>query len=410
LSIAGFGISAEWQGFLHPKAMRGIAHSAATGPYTDPSSCAIKAYRWMRATLRLRGEALSVHPADHLEKDSAMSADTRSNGSELRPQSQRSGLRPGDLVTVFGGSGFVGRYLVRSLAEKGYRVRVAVRRPNEALFLRPMGDVGQVQPVQANIRDRRSCAAAMEGASAVVNLVGVLYESGAQKFDTVHALGARRLSELAAEAGIGNFIQMSAIGADADSASDYARSKATAEAAVLEAIPTATIIRPSIIFGPEDQFFNRFASMARIAPALPLFGGGETKYQPVYVKDVAAAMTVALEQNTWDGKVLELGGPEVATFAELMQVTLNEICRSRPLVKLPYFVAKMMASVLQWAPSPMLTPDQVELLKHDNIVSEGALGLQDLGIAPTAMATILPTYLYRFRRTGQFETGLPTDA
>jgi uncharacterized protein YbjT (DUF2867 family) len=339
-----------------------------------------------------------------------MSAGTPISGSGLHPQSLGSGLRPGDLVTVFGGSGFVGRYLVRILAKKGYRVRVAVRRPNEALFLRPMGDVGQVQPVQANIRDSRSCAAAMEGASAVVNLVGVLYESGAQKFDTVHALGARRLSELAAKAGISNFVQMSAIGADDDSASDYARSKAAGEAAVREAIPTATFIRPSIVFGPEDQFFNRFASMARIAPVLPLFGSGETKYQPVYVKDVAAAITVALEQDAWDGKVLELGGPEVATFAELMQVTLKEICRSRPLVKLPYFVANLMALVLQWAPSPMLTPDQVELLKHDNVVGDGALGLSDLGIEPTAMAAILPSYLYRFRRTGQFTMEIPTDA
>ncbi len=319
-------------------------------------------------------------------------------------------LKAGDLVTVFGGSGFVGRYLVRALAEKGYRVRVAVRRPNQALFLKPMGDVGQVQPVQANIRDRRSCAAAIEGASAVVNLVGVLYESGAQKFDAVHAAGAQLVSELAAEAGITNFVQMSAIGADAGSGSAYARSKAAGEASVQEAIPTATIIRPSIVFGPEDQFFNRFAAMARLAPALPLIGGGQTKYQPVYVKDVAAAMTAALETTEWDGKVLELGGPDVATFAELMQLMLKEIDRTRPLVPLPYFVAKTMATVLQILPSPVLTVDQVELLKHDNVVSDGALGLSDLGIEPAAMSAILPAYLYRFRRTGQFAGGVTNGA
>lgn len=311
-------------------------------------------------------------------------------------------LKAGDLVTIFGGSGFVGRYLVRALAEQGYRVRVAVRRPNQALFLKPMGDVGQVQPVQANIRNRASCAAAMEGASAVVNLVGVLYESGAQKFDAVHAEGAKRLAELAADAGITNFVQMSAIGADADSGSDYAQSKAAGEAAVLKAIPTTTIVRPSIIFGPEDQFFNRFAAMARIAPALPLIGGGETKYQPVYVKDVAAAMTAALQRPEWNGKVLELGGPDVATFAELMELMLKEIERTRPLVKLPYFAAKAMASVLQILPAPLLTVDQVELLKHDNVVSEGASGLSDLGIEASAMSAILPSYLYRYRRTGQF--------
>jgi NADH dehydrogenase len=356
------------------------------------------------ATLMFRGETQRGHQPiglkpEFFKRDSGMSAGT--SGSELRA---------GDLVTIFGGSGFVGRYLVRALAEQGYRVRVAVRRPNEALFLKPMGDVGQVQPVQANIRDQASCAAAMEGASAVVNLVGVLYESGAQKFDAVHATGAKQLAELAAGAGITNFVQMSAIGADADSMSAYARSKAIGEAAVLEAIPTATIVRPSIIFGPEDQFFNRFAAMARLAPALPLIGGGETRYQPVYVKDVAAAMTVALQQPQWNGKVLELGGPEVATFAELMEITLKETGRSRPLVKLPSFVAKAMASVLQFLPAPLLTVDQVELLKHDNVVSDGALGLSDLGIEPSAMSAILPAYLYRFRRTGQFADGATGDA
>lgn len=319
-------------------------------------------------------------------------------------------LKAGDLITIYGGSGFVGRYLVRALAEQGYRVRVAVRRPNLALFLKPMGDVGQIQPVQANIRNRASCAAAMEGASAVVNLVGVLYESGAQKFDAVHAEGAKQLAELAADAGITNFIQMSAIGADADSTSAYARSKAAGEAAVLKAIPTATIVRPSIIFGPEDQFFNRFAALARISPVLPLIGGGETRFQPVYVKDVAAAMATALQRPEWNSQVLELGGPDVATFAELMELMLKVIGRTRLLVKIPFFAAKALAYVLQILPAPLLTVDQVELLKHDNVVSEGAPGLSDLGIEASAMSAILPTYLYRFRRTGQFARRMTNGA
>ncbi|MEQ9143070.1 MAG: complex I NDUFA9 subunit family protein [Parvibaculaceae bacterium] len=314
------------------------------------------------------------------------------------------GLRPGDLVTVFGGSGFVGRHLVRQLAQKGYRVRVAVRRPNEALFLRPMGDVGQIQPVQANVRDPRSCADAISGAKAVINLVGVLYETGGQRFDTIHAAGAQRIAKLAAEAGITNFVQMSAIGADADSKSDYARSKALGEAAVLKAMPTASIVRPSIIFGPEDDFFNRFAAMARLSPALPLIGGGRTKYQPVYVKDVAIAIAALLERKDMEGKTVELGGPEVLSFADLMKLTLKVIERSRPLIPLPYFAARIMAAFTQWLPSPPLTPDQVELLKHDNVVGEGALTFEDLGITPVAMEAILPAYLYRFRRTGQFST------
>lgn len=312
-------------------------------------------------------------------------------------------LHPGDVVTVFGGSGFVGRYLVRALARKGYRVRVAVRRPNEALFLRTTGDVGQVQPIQANLRDRHSCAAAMDGADAVINLVGVLYEAGAQKFDTIHEIGARRLASLASEAGISRFIQMSAIGADAASTSAYARSKAAGEAAVRECLPDATIVRPSIVFGPEDQFFNKFAALARVAPVLPLVGGGMTKYQPVYVKDVAAAIAALLERNDMGGKAVELGGPEVVTFKQLMELTLKETGRNRALMMMPYFFARMMGAVLQWLPSPMLTTDQVELLKSDNLVSDEAISFSELDIVPTAMGAILPTYLYRFRRTGQFE-------
>lgn len=322
------------------------------------------------------------------------------NGQGLRPA-----LQPGDLITVFGGSGFVGRHLVRELARKGYRVRVAVRRPNEALFLRPLGDVGQVQPVQANIRDKRSCAAAIDGASAVINLVGVLFEAGGQRFDAIHEIGARRLASLAAEAGVSRFVQMSAIGADDKAEAEYARSKAAGEAAALECFPGATIVRPSIIFGPEDQFFNRFAAMARLSPALPLVGGGTTKYQPVYVKDVAAAIAAILERDDLAGKTLELGGPEVLTFRQLMELTLKVIERKRFLVPVPFFQARLMAVFLQWLPSPLLTTDQVKLLKTDNVVGEGALTFADLDIKPTSMEAVLPTYLYRFRRTGQFAKG-----
>jgi uncharacterized protein YbjT (DUF2867 family) len=311
-------------------------------------------------------------------------------------------LQPGDLVTVFGGSGFVGRHLVRTLAQKGYRVRVAVRRPNEALFLRPMGEVGQVQPVQANVRDQASCAAAMAGASAVINLVGVLYEAGAQKFDAIHEVASKSLASLAADAGVARFVQMSAIGADAEAKSLYAQSKAGGEAGALEHFPSATIVRPSIVFGPEDQFFNKFATLARVAPALPLVGGGTTKYQPVYVKDVASAIVAILDKGNLAGKTIELGGPEVVTFRQLMERTLKVIERKRFLMTVPYFQARVMAAFLQWLPSPLLTPDQVELLKVDNVVGEGALTFADLGIVPTAMDVILPTYLSRFRRTGQF--------
>lgn len=311
-------------------------------------------------------------------------------------------LRAGDLVTVFGGSGFVGRYLVRALAAQGYRVRVAVRRPNEALFLRPMGEVGQVQPVQANIKDDHSCARALEGASAVVNLVGILSETGTQHFDEIQSAGAARLAGLAAEAGITHFVQMSAIGADLESASDYARTKAEGEAAVLGAIPTATIVRPSIVFGPEDEFFNRFAAMATIAPALPLIGGGKTRYQPVYVKDVANAITTLLGNDAFAGKTFELGGSEVATFRELMGTILVMTGRSKPLVTIPFGLANLMAKLTQWLPGAPLTTDQVELLKHDNVVAEGALTLADLGITATPMSAVLPSYLYRFRKAGQF--------
>lgn len=306
------------------------------------------------------------------------------------------------LVTVFGGSGFIGRYVVRNLARAGWQVRVAVRRPDEALFLKTAGDVGQVTPVAANIRDEKSVAAAVSGADAVINLVGILYQGGKQKFDTVQGTGAKRLAMAARAAGAKRFIQISAIGADSDSDSNYARSKAAGEQGVSSSFPGATILRPSIVFGPEDDFFNRFAKMAMISPALPLIGGGHTKFQPVYVGDVAAAIAKALEDPATMGKTYELGGPRVYTFRELLRLMLREIGRCRALIPLPFALASLKASVLQLLPVPPLTVDQVRLLKRDNVVSAQALTLKDLGLDATAVEAVLPTYLDRYRPRGHY--------
>jgi NADH dehydrogenase len=308
------------------------------------------------------------------------------------------------LVTVFGGSGFLGRHVVRTLAQKGYRVRVAVRRPELAHHLQPAGRVGQVHAVQANLRFPESVARAADGADAIVNLVAILYETGRQTFEAVHVDGA---VAVARAAGGKNLVHVSAIGADAGSKSAYARTKAQGEAAILAAVPDAVILRPSILFGPEDHFFNRFAGMARIAPALPLIGGGTTRFQPVFVGDVAQAVVAALEGRARPGTVYELGGPEVRTFAELMRLMLREIDRRRLLVPVPFPIARLQAFFLERLPKPLLTRDQVTLLERDNVVSAAAeregRTLQGLGMTPTAMETILPTYLRRFRRTGQFE-------
>jgi uncharacterized protein YbjT (DUF2867 family) len=308
------------------------------------------------------------------------------------------------LVTVFGGSGFIGRYVVRNLARAGWQVRVAVRRPDEALFLKTAGDVGQVTPVAANIRDDKSVAAAVSGADAVINLVGILYEGGRQKFEAVQGDGAKRLAASARAAGARRFIQISAIGADANSESAYARSKAAGEAGVAGAFPGATILRPSIVFGPEDDFFNRFAKMAMISPALPLIGGGKTRFQPVYVGDVAAAVAKALEDAGTIGKTYELGGPRVYTFQELLRLMLTEIGRSRALIPMPFALATLKASVLQLLPVPPLTVDQVRLLKHDNVVAPQALTFKDLGLEAIAVEAVLPTYLDRYRPRGHYST------
>lgn len=311
------------------------------------------------------------------------------------------------LVTIFGGSGFLGRHVVRALARRRYRIRVAVRRPELANFLQPLGSVGQIHAVQANVRYPRSIEAAVRGSSVVINLVGVLYERGAQRFDVVHAGGAERTS-LAAAAFGSRMIHVSAIGADENSASAYARTKAQGEQAVFAAVPEAVVFRPSILFGPEDEFFNRFAAMARVLPALPLIGGGLTKYQPAFVGDVAEAIALAVEGKARAGTTYELGGPEVRTFKELMEYILTTIGRKRLLMPLPFGLAKLQASILQFMPKPLLTPDQVELLKVDNIVSEAAMSegrtLDGLGLTPTAIEAVVPGYLWRFRKSGQFNT------
>ncbi len=310
------------------------------------------------------------------------------------------------LVTVFGGSGFLGRAVVRALCKRDYRIRVAVRRPELAGHLQPLGKVGQIHAVQANLRYPASVEAAMRGAHVAVNLVGILAQSSAQTFDAVQAEGAGHVAKAAAAAGA-RMVHVSAIGADANSASLYARSKAAGEQAVLAAVPGATIFRPSVVFGPEDDFTNRFAALARISPALPLIGGGLTRLQPVYVGDVATAVADAVDGNTRAGATYELGGPEVLTMREIMETILEITERERMLVSLPFGLAKLQALFLQFAPGPFrLTADQVELLRSDNVVSDAAkaagLTLEGLGIAPDSLEAIAPQYLWRFRKAGQF--------
>ena len=310
------------------------------------------------------------------------------------------------LVTVFGGSGFLGRHVIRALAKRDYRIRVGVRRPELAGHLQPLGRVGQIHAVQANLRYPASVQAAARGASVIVNLVGILSESGAQTFDAVQARGAEAVARAASEIGA-RVVHISAIGADANSPSRYARAKAAGEAAVLAAAPSATILRPSVVFGPEDQFTNRFAALARISPVLPLIGGGLTKLQPVYVGDVANAVADAVEGKTRPGATYELGGPEVMTMREVIEDIVKITYRNTMLVSLPFALAKFQAFFLQFAPGDMkLTPDQVELLRSDNVVSEAAkaagLTLEGLGVTPDSLEAVAPSYLWRYRKTGQF--------
>jgi NADH dehydrogenase len=310
------------------------------------------------------------------------------------------------LVTVFGGSGFVGRNVVRALAKRDYRIRVAVRRPELAGHLQPLGRVGQIHAVQANLRYPASVEAAMRGSQAAVNLVGILAEGGAQTFDAVQGEGAGAVASAAAAAGA-RMVHVSAIGADENSLSAYGRSKAAGEKAVLAAVPSATILRPSVVFGPEDQFTNRFAALATVSPVLPLIGGGVTKLQPVYVGDVATAVADAVDGKAKAGATYELGGPEVLTMREIIELILATIERERMLVPLPFGLAKFKAMFLQFAPGALkLTPDQVALLRSDNVVSDAAkaagLTLEGLGITADSLEAIVPQYLWRFRRTGQF--------
>ena len=304
------------------------------------------------------------------------------------------------VVTVFGGAGFLGRYVVRALAREGARVRVACRRPDEALRCKPMGDVGQIALVAANIRDDDSISAALAGSDTVVNLVGILYESGRQTFEAVHHEGAARIARAAKAAGVKRLIHVSAIGADPQGGSDYARTKGAGERAAFAAFPGTTVIRPSILFGPEDDFFNRFSALARISPVLPLIGGGHARFQPVYVCDVAAAILAALGDAASAGRTYELGGPGTYSFRALMQLMLTEVERKRVLVPVPFCAATALAFFLELSPIPLLTRDQVRSLRSDNVASPGAAGFTDLGISPTALEVILPTYLSRYRRGG----------
>jgi len=306
------------------------------------------------------------------------------------------------VVTVFGGTGFLGRYIVRSLAQEGLQIRVVCRRPEEALRCKPMGDVGQVVPVAANIRNKLSIAAAIEGSDVVINLVGVLFKRGVQNFHSIHVDGARFLAQEAHDAGVKRFIHFSAIGADNNSKSEYARSKKNGEDAVSEIFQEATILRPSLVFGSEDDFFNRFGSMARLLPILPLVGA-QTKFQPVYVGDIAKAVVACLHDKMTVSSCYEIGGPAVHSFQELMEMMLIETKRRCLLMPVPFWAASLKAFFLEYLripfflPNPLLTRDQVQLLKIDNIVGTSSLKLEDLGIVPTPLQSVLPSYLARYR-------------
>jgi NADH dehydrogenase len=309
-----------------------------------------------------------------------------------------------NLVTIFGGSGFVGRHTVRALARAGWRIKVATRHPARGFFLRPLGSVGQIDFVKCDVSDPGSVAQALHGSQAVINLTGILFEKG-QSFVDVQADGAAHIAQAAAAAGVQAMVHISAIGADLESDSAYAVTKAEGEQAVREAFPHAVILRPSIIFGPEDGFFNKFAEMARFLPALPLIGGGRTRFQPIFVGDVAQAIVAALSRQ--DGRTYELGGPTTYSFKELLQLILRETGRNRALIPLPFALASLKAAFLQLLPNPLLTMDQVRLLKKDNVVSSTAAGLADLGITPTSVEAVIPSYLWRYRAKGEYADAQP---
>lgn len=314
------------------------------------------------------------------------------------------------LVTVFGGSGFLGRHVVQLLAKRGYRVRVACRRPDLAGHLQPLGNVGQIHAVQANLRYRWSVDRAVEGADCVVNLVAILFETGKQKFDAIQDFGARAVAEAARAEGA-NLVHVSAIGADEASASEYARTKARGEKAVFETLPQSIVMRPSILFGPEDGFFNKFAELARFLPFLPLIGGGETKFQPAYVGDVAEAIARAVDGDLGGGKIYELGGPQVLSFRQCIEKLLDITDRKRWLINLPFGMARFKARFWELLPRPLLTVDQVTLLESDNVVSDSAEAdgrtFSGIGIVPKTADSVLPSYLWRYRPAGQFSASKP---
>lgn len=309
----------------------------------------------------------------------------------------------GELVTIFGGAGFIGKTLVQHLAKAGYRIRVAVRRPNSALIVKPLGDLGQVQVAQANIRNKASVAAVIKDADIVINLVSVLHESGSQSFEKLNVEGAANIAEVASYAGVKRLIQISAIGADGESPSKYARTKARGEKAVMEHFPNATILRPSVIFGPDDQFFNKFAGMAKMFRMLPVVCG-DTKMQPIYVGDVAKAIANAIQDENAVGKTYEIGGPKTYTLREIMELVNKVTEQNVPLIPVPIQLAYFQAFFLGMLPNPLLTIDQLRLLQKDNVVSEGMHNLTDLGITGTPVEAILPNYLVHFRPSGQFNT------
>ena len=304
-------------------------------------------------------------------------------------------------VTVIGATGFLGRHTVRALAKAGWRIKAASRHPARGFFLRPLGSVGQIELVKCDVTDADSVGAAIRGSDAAVNLTGILFERG-QSFEDVQAAGAANVAEAAAAAGISALVHVSAIGADRHSDSVYARTKAEGEEAIRRNFPDAVILRPSIVFGPEDSFFNKFASMARYFPALPLIGGGKTRFQPVFVGNVAAAIVAGLDNPAARGRTFELGGPGVYSFKELMEITLRQTGRERALIPLPFRLAGIMAAFLQLLPGSVLTMDQVRLLKKDNVAGAGAPGLADLGITPTSVEAVLPSYLWRYRAKGEY--------
>jgi len=307
------------------------------------------------------------------------------------------------LATVFGGSGFLGRNVVRALAKDGWRIRVAVRHPDRAYFLKPAGRVGQIQIVKCNVRSDEDVREALHGAHAAINLVGIIAQTGRQRFQTLHVDAADRVARLAKEAGIQRLLHVSALGASPNEPSQYFQTCWEGQARVREAFPQAVIVRPSLLFGPDDDFFNKFSWLARMLPALPLIGGGRTRFQPVFVGDVAAAIAKLLDDPSAAGHDYEFGGPEVLTFKQLLQMILKETHRKRLLIPIPFFIARIQGAILQFLPMKLLTLDQVRMLETDCSVRSNLPGLKELGITPTAIEAVVPSYLWRFRKSGQFE-------